>query len=80
MPSRCRAAWTARASPCEGTATAGSGGAGQLEQLLTKLTRADIRTPVRNALGRLLNAHLPDLVDAAVEAPPADYPICSASP
>ena len=47
---------------------------GQLEQLLTELTRADTRAPIRAALGRLLDAHLPDLVDAAVEAPASRLP------
>ena len=43
----------------------------QVEQLLTELTRADVRAPVREALDRLLAAHLPDLFTAALEAPQA---------
>ena len=41
----------------------------QAEQILTELTRAGTRPPVRGALDRLLNDHLPDLLTAAVDAP-----------
>ena len=46
----------------------------QVEQLLTELTRADVRAPVREALDRLLAAHLPDLFTAAIEAPASRLP------
>jgi tetratricopeptide (TPR) repeat protein len=47
---------------------------GQLEQMLTELTRADSRAVVREGLALLLGAHLPDLLTAAVEAPAGRLP------
>ena len=47
---------------------------GQLEQLLTELTRADSRAMVREGLALLLDAHLPDLLTAAVEVPAGRLP------
>ena len=41
----------------------------QAEQILTELTRAGTRLPVRGALSRLLDDHLPDLLTAAIDAP-----------
>ena len=46
----------------------------QLEQLLTELTRAGTRPPVRGALDRLLDDHLPDLLTAAIDAPAGRLP------
>jgi hypothetical protein len=42
---------------------------GQLEQLLSELTRAQARAPVHAALGQLLTAQLPGLLAAATDAP-----------
>ena len=47
---------------------------GQQEQLLTELTRAATRTPVREALGQLLAANLPGLVAAALDNPSSGLP------
>jgi len=47
---------------------------GQLEQLLTELTRADTRTPVREALDQLLTARLADLVAVAIDNPSSQLP------
>ena len=47
---------------------------GQLEQLLTELTRAETRTPVFEALDRLLTAHLPVLLTITTEAPSSRLP------
>ena len=47
---------------------------GQAEQILTELTRADTRTPVRGALDQLLAGHLPDLLTAAIDAPAGRLP------
>ncbi len=46
----------------------------QAEQLLTELTRAGIRLPVRAALERLLDGHLPDLLTAAIDHPAGRLP------
>ena len=46
----------------------------QLEQLLAELTHADTRPAVREALGQLLDAHLPVLFTAAVDRPPSRLP------
>ena len=46
----------------------------QLEQLLAELTHADTRRPVREALGQLLDAHLPVLFTAAVDSPAGRLP------
>ena len=48
----------------------------QLEQLLAELTHADTRPAVREALGQLLDAHLPVLFTAAADQPvqPATRP------
>ena len=46
----------------------------QAEQILTELTRAGTRPPVREALDRLLDAHLPDLLTAAIDAPAGRLP------
>ena len=46
----------------------------QLEQLLTVLTQAGARAPVREALSRLLAAHLPDLLTATLDAPAGRLP------
>jgi tetratricopeptide (TPR) repeat protein len=43
----------------------------QAEQILTELTRAGTRPPVRVALNRLLNDYLPDLLTAAIDGPAA---------
>ena len=42
--------------------------------MLTELTRADSRAVVREGLALLLDAHLPDLLTAAVEAPAGRLP------
>ena len=42
--------------------------------MLTELTRADTRTPVRQALDRLLKTHVPDLLTAAMDAPSSRLP------
>jgi len=47
---------------------------GQLEHLLTELTRAAGRAPVHEALEQLLVAHLPRLLDAAIDAPASRLP------
>ena len=47
---------------------------GQAEQILTELTRAGTRPPVRGALDRLLAGHLPDLLTAAIGAPAGRLP------
>ena len=47
---------------------------GQAEQLLTELTRAGPRLPVRAALDRLLAGHLPRLLTAAIDAPAGRLP------
>ena len=47
---------------------------GQAEQILTELTRAGTRPPVREALDRLLAGHLPGLLTAAIEAPAGRLP------
>ena len=46
----------------------------QAEQILTELTRAGTRLPVRGALDRLLDDHLPDLLTAAIDAPAGRLP------
>ena len=46
----------------------------QAEQMLTELTRAGTRPPVRGALDRLLDDHLPDLLTAAIDAPAGRLP------
>ena len=46
----------------------------QAEQILTELTRAGTRPPVRGALDRLLDDHLPDLLTAAIDAPAGRLP------
>ena len=46
----------------------------QAEQILTELTRAGTRLPVREALDRLLDDHLPDLLTAAIDAPAGRLP------
>ena len=46
----------------------------QAEQILTELTRAGTRPPVREALDRLLDDHLPDLLTAAIDAPAGRLP------
>ena len=46
----------------------------QAEQILTELSRAGIRLPVRKALDRLLDDHLPDLLTAAIDAPAGRLP------
>ncbi|HEY3981052.1 MAG TPA: tetratricopeptide repeat-containing serine protease family protein [Streptosporangiaceae bacterium] len=46
----------------------------QLEQVLAELTRAGGRQAVRDALARLLDTHLPDLLAAAVRAPAGRLP------
>ncbi|HEX5289590.1 MAG TPA: tetratricopeptide repeat protein [Streptosporangiaceae bacterium] len=46
----------------------------QREQVLAELTRACGRQAVRDALARLLDAHLPDLLTAAVQAPAGRLP------
>ena len=46
----------------------------QAEQILTELTRAGTRPPVRGALDRLLNDHLPDLLTAAIDTPTGQLP------
>ena len=46
----------------------------QAEQILTELTRAGTRLPVREALDRLLDGHLPDLLTAAIDAPAGRLP------
>ena len=46
----------------------------QAEQILTELTRAGTRLPVRGALDRLLDDHLPDLLTAALDAPAGRLP------
>ena len=46
----------------------------QLEQLLTELTRADTRTPVREALDQLLTTYLPGLLTAAINSPSSRLP------
>ena len=46
----------------------------QAEQILTELTRAGTRPPVREALDRLLDDHLPDLLTAALDAPAGRLP------
>jgi tetratricopeptide (TPR) repeat protein len=50
------------------------GTSGQLEQLLTELTRADTRPPVREALDQLLDAHLADVLTAALKTPEGQLP------
>jgi tetratricopeptide (TPR) repeat protein len=47
---------------------------GQLEHLLTELTRAAGRPPVHEALEQLLIAHLPRLLAAAIDAPAGQLP------
>ena len=47
---------------------------GQAEQMLTELTRAGTRPPVRGALDRLLGGHLPDLLTAAIHASEGQLP------
>jgi hypothetical protein len=47
---------------------------GQAEQILTELTRAGTRVPVREALDRLLDDYLPDLLNAAIGAPAGRLP------
>ena len=47
---------------------------GQAGQILTELTRAGTRLPVRDALDRLLGDHLPDLLTAAIDAPAGRLP------
>jgi tetratricopeptide (TPR) repeat protein len=47
---------------------------GQLEQLLTELTRADTRIPVREALDKLLTLYLPGLLTAAIDRPSGRLP------
>ncbi|MCU1483158.1 MAG: Tetratricopeptide repeat-containing protein, partial [Subtercola sp.] len=49
-------------------------GSGQVEQLLTELTRAAARVPVQQALGRLLADRLPDLLEAALAGPAGRLP------
>ena len=49
----------------------------QAEQILTELTRAGTRLPVRGALDRLLDDHLPDLLTAAIDAPAGRLRTCS---
>ena len=46
----------------------------QAEQILTELTRAGTRPPVREALDRLLGDQLPDLLTAAIDAPAGRLP------
>jgi hypothetical protein len=46
----------------------------QLEQLLAELTRANTRPAVRQALGQLLDAHLPVLFTGAVDRPSSRLP------
>ena len=46
----------------------------QVEQILTELTRAGTRLPVRGALDRLLGDYLPDLLTAAIDAPAGRLP------
>ena len=46
----------------------------QAEQILTELTCAGTRLPVCGALDRLLDGHLPDLLTAAIDAPPRRLP------
>ena len=46
----------------------------QAEQILTELTRAGTRLPVRGALDRLLDDYLPDLLTAAIDAPAGRLP------
>jgi tetratricopeptide (TPR) repeat protein len=41
----------------------------QIEQLLTELTRAEVRLPVHGALNRLLETHLADMLTVAIQAP-----------
>jgi Tetratricopeptide repeat len=47
---------------------------GQAGQILTELTRAGTRLPVRGALDRLLQDHLRDLVTAAIDTPTGRLP------
>ena len=53
---------------------AGAGRPEQVEQLLAELTHADTRLPVREALGELLEVHLPVLFAAAVDRPSGRLP------
>jgi tetratricopeptide (TPR) repeat protein len=46
----------------------------QAEQMLTELTRAGTRLPVRTALDGLLADHLPGLLTAAIDAPAGRLP------
>ena len=46
----------------------------QAEQILTELTRAGTRLPVRGALSRLLDDHLPGLLTAAIDVPAGRLP------
>ena len=46
----------------------------QAEQMLTELTHAGTRPPVREALGRLLDARLPVLFTAAIDRPSSRLP------
>ena len=47
----------------------------QAEQILTELTRAGTRLPVREALDRLLGHHLPDLLTVTIDAPAGRLPV-----
>jgi hypothetical protein len=46
----------------------------QAEQILTELTRASTRLPVREALDRLLDDHLAELLTVATDAPAGRLP------
>ena len=46
----------------------------QAEQILTELTRAGTRPQVHEALDRMLDDHLPDLLTAAINAPAGPLP------